>query len=136
KLACATCHKLGSEGVNFGPDLSDVFKRFNNDRADVLRQILEPSLVISNRYQNVQFDLKSDDTLIGIVLKDDADSITIQSGPSDSLIKTFKKSDVASQRPSTSSVMPLGLLNTLSKEEVFDLLAYLESGGKPHEHQH
>jgi putative heme-binding domain-containing protein len=136
KLACATCHKLGPEGVNFGPDLSDVFKRFNNDRADVLRQILEPSLVISNLYQNVQFDLKSDDTLIGIVLKEDADSVTIQSGPSDSLIKTFKKSDIASQRPSTSSVMPLGLLNTLSKEEVFDLLAYLESGGKPHEHQH
>jgi len=37
----------------FGPDLSDVFARYNNNRADVLRQILEPSLVISNRYQEL-----------------------------------------------------------------------------------
>lgn len=136
KLACATCHKFGADGVNFGPDLTDLFKRFNNDRAEVLRQILEPSLVISNRYQNISFDLNNDESLLGMVMREDADTVTIQSGPSDALVKTLKKSDVASRRPSSFSPMPTGLLNSLSKEEIFDLLAYLESGGKPHTHQH
>jgi hypothetical protein len=52
------------------------------------------------------------------------------------LIQTLKRSDIKTQQPKASSPMPLGLLNTLSKEEIFDLLAWLESGGKlpPHEH--
>jgi cytochrome c peroxidase len=72
KLACATCHKLGQEGINYGPDLSDVFKRYENDRAAVLRQILEPSLVISNRYRNFEFDLKNDEPILGMIVKEDA----------------------------------------------------------------
>ncbi|MBI3850480.1 MAG: c-type cytochrome [Verrucomicrobia bacterium] len=137
KLACASCHKLGADGVNFGPDLTDVLKRYNNNRAEVLRQILEPSLVISNRYRNVQFELKNGDEMLGMVVKEDADTLTVQTGPSDALIQTLKKSDVKSQQPQGSSPMPLGLLNLLSKEEIFDLLAYLESGGnlRPHKHE-
>jgi putative heme-binding domain-containing protein len=136
KLACASCHKLGQEGVNYGPDLTDVFKRYKNDRVEVLRQILEPSLVITNRYRNFQFELKNGDEVLGMIVKEDAESLTVQTGPSDALIQTLKKSDVKAQQPQSSSPMPLGLLSTLSKEEIFDLLACLESGGKlqPHEH--
>ena len=138
KLACAGCHKLGPEGINYGPDLTDILKQYQNNRAEVLRQILEPSLVISNRYRSVQFELKNGDELLGMIVKEDAENLTVQSGPSDALIQTLKKSDIKTQQPQASSPMPLGLLNLLSKEEIFDLLAYLESGGKlqPHEHQH
>jgi len=136
KLACASCHKLGQEGINYGPDLTDVFKRYNQERAEVLRQVLEPSLVISNRYRNVEFDLKNDEPVLGMIVKEDGESVTVQTGPSDSLIQTLKKSDIKAQQPKASSPMPLGLLNLLSKDEIFDLLAWLESGGKlpPHEH--
>lgn len=137
KLACASCHKLGGEGVNYGPDLSDLLKRFNNDRAEVLRQILEPSLVISNRYRNVSFNLKDGEEATGIILKEDAAGVTIQSGPSDSLIQTISKSDIAEQKPKDLSPMPMGLLNPLSKEEILDLLAWIESGGNTsHAHPH
>jgi putative heme-binding domain-containing protein len=136
KLACATCHKLGQEGINYGPDLTDVFKRYANDRATVLRQILEPSLVISNRYRNFEFDLKNDEPVLGLILKEDADSVTVQTGPSEGLIQTLKKSDIKAQQPKPSSPMPLGLLNTLAKEEILDLLAWLESGGHPAPHEH
>lgn len=138
RLACASCHKLGPEGINYGPDLTDVLKRFGNDRAELLRQILEPSLVISNRYRNVEFELKADEPVLGMVLTEDATSLTVQTGPSDSLIQTLKKSEITAQHPKPSSPMPLGLLNQLSKEEVFDLLAWLESSGSlaPHDHVH
>lgn len=138
KLACAACHKLGAEGIPYGPDLTDVLARFNKDRAEVLRQILEPSLVISNRYRNFEFELKSGEPVFGMIVSEEPDKLMVQTGPSDALIQTLPKAEIQAQHPQGSSLMPLGLLNTLSKEEIFDLLAFMESAGKPptHEHKH
>jgi putative heme-binding domain-containing protein len=136
KLACAQCHKLGGEGNNYGPDLSDVFKRYHNDRLELLRQILEPSLVISNRYVNYQFELKNGESMLGMIVKEEPDQLVIQTGPSDALIQTIKKSEIKERQPQSSSAMPIGLLYTLSKEQIFDLLAYLESGGTVASHAH
>jgi putative heme-binding domain-containing protein len=136
KLACSQCHKLGKEGNSYGPDLSDVFARYKNDRAEVLRQILEPSLVISNRYINYQFELKNGDSILGLIVKEDADDLMVQTGPSDALIQTIKKSEIKERQPQSSSPMPIGLLSSLSKEQILDLLAYLESGGKMPTHEH
>ncbi|MDB6037426.1 MAG: hypothetical protein JWM99_1267 [Verrucomicrobiales bacterium] len=137
-LGCAQCHKLGVEGVDYGPQLTDVFKRYNNDRAQVLHQILEPSLVISNRYRTIEFEMKDGEPVLGMIIKEDPQTVTIQTGPSDALIQTLKSPDIKSRQPQKSSVMPVGLLNTLSKDQIFDLLAYLEAGGKiePHDHSH
>jgi putative heme-binding domain-containing protein len=136
KLACAQCHKLGPEGSAYGPDLSDVFKRYNNDRTEVLRQVIEPSLVITNRYRNYEFELKNGDSVTGMIVKEDADNVSVQTGPSDALIQPLKTSEIRERQPQTSSTMPLGLLNSLSKEQILDLLAYLEAGGNPQPHAH
>ena len=138
KLACVSCHKLGAEGANYGPELTDVFKRYNNDRVELLRQIIEPSLVITNRYRNYEFELKDGESVFGMILKEDGELVSVQTGPADTLVQTLKKSDIQAQRLQSSSLMPVGLLNTLSKEEIFDLLAWLETGGnlQAHQHQH
>jgi putative heme-binding domain-containing protein len=135
-LACAQCHRLGPEGGNYGPDLTDVFKRYQNDRAGVLRHILEPSALITDRYRNIEFELKDGETLLGMVVKEEADSLIIQTGPSDALIQTLKKSDIKERKPLSSSPMPIALLNTLSKDQILDLLAYLESNGNVQPHAH
>jgi hypothetical protein len=47
-------------------------------------------------------------------------------------VKTeVKKSDVAKRAVAKVSMMPEGLVNTLTKDEILDMLAYIESGGKP-----
>jgi putative heme-binding domain-containing protein len=92
--------------------------------------------VIEDRYRNFSFDVKNGEPVLGIILKEDNEDITIQTGPADSLIQTLKKSEIQQRRPQTSSPMPVGLLSSLSKPEIFDLLAYLESGGKPPSHEH
>ena len=138
KLACASCHKLGPEGASFGPELTSVFTQYQNDSKNVLRQILEPSLVISNNYRNFQFELRNGDEASGLVVKEEGDLITVQSGAAASLVQTIKKSDVKSQQPQRSSIMPSGLLNQLSSDEILDLLAFVKSGGAmpAHEHKH
>jgi putative heme-binding domain-containing protein len=82
--------------------------------------------------------MKDGEPILGMILKEDPQTVTLQTGPSDALIQTVKTSDIKSRREQKSSVMPLGLLNALSKDQIFDLLAYLESGGKAatHIHQH
>ena len=124
------------EGNNFGPELTDVFQRYKNDHVEVLRQILEPSLVIADRYRNFEFELKDGETVSGMIVKEDNETVTIQSGPSDALIQSLKKSELKARRPQNSSLMPLGLLNALTKDQIFDVLAYVESGGKVPAHVH
>jgi putative heme-binding domain-containing protein len=136
KLACIQCHKLGDDGYNYGPELTYVFKRYNNDRASILQQILEPSKIIDERYRNFNLELNNGDSVVGMILKDDGEKLTIQSGPADSLIQLLKKSEIRRRRPLASSPMPVGLLNALSKGQIFDLLAYLQSGGSVSSHEH
>src|SRR6185369_12437896 len=85
KLACVQCHQLGDQGYNYGPNLTDVFTRYKNDRASVLQQILEPSKIVDDRYRNFTFELKGDEPLTGMILKADTETITVQTGPADSL---------------------------------------------------
>jgi putative heme-binding domain-containing protein len=136
KLACIQCHKLGDQGYAYGPNLTDVFARYKNDRASILDQILEPSKVIDDRYRNFNLEIRGGEPVTGMVLKEDAETITIQTGPADSLLQVLKKSDILKRSPQPSSPMPVGLLNALSKEQILDLLAYLECGGNVPAHQH
>jgi putative heme-binding domain-containing protein len=138
KLACVQCHKLGPQGYAYGPDLTDVFVRYTNDRPAILQQVLEPSKIIADRYRNFRFELKNGEPVLGMVLKEDSENVTVQSGPADSLIQNLKVSEIVQRIPQESSPMPLGLLNSLSKEQVLSLLSYLETGGKDtrHEHRH
>ena len=138
QLSCRQCHRVGTDGYAYGPDLTEVFQRWKGDSAMVLQQILEPSKVIEDRYRPVNFELKDGEELTGMILKEEGEMLRIQTGPADTLIQTLKKSDIQACQPQQSSVMPVGLLNTLSKEQILDLLAYLESRGNilPHHHAH
>jgi len=72
-----------------------------------------------------------------MVLKEDNQNLTIQTGPADSLIQVLHKSEIQKRHGQASSPMPIGLLNALSKGQIFDLLAYLQSGGRAvQEHHH
>ena len=103
---------------------------------EVLQQILEPSLVIADRYRVYDLELKDGDELSGMIVREDAETMTLQTGPTSNLIRTLKKLDIKQQTRRPTSLMPAGLLNSLSKEEIFDLLAFLKSGGGPGDHEH
>jgi putative heme-binding domain-containing protein len=110
----------------------------NNDRSALLTSILEPSKTIADRYRNYVFELNDGDELVGMIVKEESDTVTVQTGPSDTLIQPVKKSNIKKRDPQSSSLMPLGLVYMLTKEQILDLLAYIESGGNvpAHAHQH
>ena len=122
------CHRFGSEGGSVGPDLTAVSSRFK--RHDILESILLPSKVISEQYMNQIVRTKGGDVIEGRVLEETDSKLVIQPNPLKPDKITVEKSEVKSRGPSKLSPMPEGLVNTFTKEEIFDLIAYLESAGK------
>jgi putative heme-binding domain-containing protein len=125
---CLQCHQFGPErGGNIGPDITAVGNRFN--RHDLLESIIHPSKAISEQYASYVLNLKDGEFIIGQIVAENANAYTIVTDAVTGAREEIPKNKVTSREISPVSLMPPGLLNTLSKEEILDLLAYLESGG-------
>jgi putative heme-binding domain-containing protein len=124
---CITCHVMKGQGGKIGPDLTEISKKFKGK--DLLVQILEPSKVIDPAFQQHTFKLK-DGRVISGTIKETGDSIEVNNNPMipNSIVK-ISKGEVTIRKPSTLSPMPEGLVSTLTKDEIVDLLSYLEAGG-------
>jgi putative heme-binding domain-containing protein len=127
---CDRCHRLNGAGAAYGPDLSAVGHRFG--RRDLLEQILDPSKVVDEKFRLVQFETRSGKTLTGRVVGGDEKSLLIGTDPfAPRATVRVKLEEIESQSESTISAMPAGLIDSFSKEEILDLLAYLQAGGNP-----
>ncbi|HKB41514.1 MAG TPA: HEAT repeat domain-containing protein [Gemmataceae bacterium] len=122
KAQCLKCHKYGKEGEGVGPDLTDVSKRFK--RADILEAVYYPSKVISDQYRSTTFITKKGQQVNGLAAPQ-GDTISVLQ--SDGTRVTLKKSEIDQQFASLISVMPDKLLDLLTREEIADLFAFLES---------
>jgi hypothetical protein len=128
--ACVRCHRFAGEGGAVGPDLTSVGGRFGV--REILEATIEPSKVISDQYQPTVFDLVNGDTVVGYVANYSSGKIKVVEDmlkPGD--FTDVKVADISSRSPSPVSMMPPGLLNTLTAAEVQDLVAYLRGGGDP-----
>jgi len=125
---CLACHRLGNDGGAIGPDVTAVSSRFT--RADVLSSIVEPSKVVSEQYQNTTVFKNDGDDVTGRLLEETGGTLVLLTDALKNLKVEIKSSDVQEKRPSKLSPMPEGLVNTLTKDEILDLLAYIESGGR------
>ncbi|MFO0818049.1 MAG: c-type cytochrome [Pirellulales bacterium] len=124
---CSACHRYGDQGGAIGPDLTAVSTRFK--RQDLLESITEPSKVLSEQYMNTAIETKGGQVIIGRVVEETPQKVVVRPNPLEDKTVTIEKSEIESRSPSKLSPMPVGLLNTFSKEDFLDLLAYMESLG-------
>lgn len=127
KAQCAKCHRHGNLGDTLGPDLTAVSRRFT--RREILESILFPSHVISSQYAAKILITVDGRTLSGLVT-DGTDGEKIVLRP-DGTKTILAEEEIEALRPSKTSSMPEGLLDTLSLEEIADLFAYLGVAPKP-----
>jgi hypothetical protein len=119
---------MGPRGGVLGPDLTSIASRFS--RRDMLLSIVEPSRVVDDAYRRVQVVTAAGRVVAGQVIpSQDYRSATLTIATEDNERIEIPKSDVESYTVSPISVMPEKLLNTLSRDEILDLLAFLEAGG-------
>lgn len=123
KGQCYNCHYMYDKGGSFGPDLTTAGNSFSAE--DLLTAILEPSKDISSRFQATKFTLKNDDFIVGRIANENTDNYVLQLGYEPSNTEELYKSEVIKTEPSDISEMPQGLINTMNREEVLDLLYFI-----------
>ncbi|MCB1120215.1 MAG: HEAT repeat domain-containing protein [Verrucomicrobiae bacterium] len=123
KVACATCHAIGYVGGDLGPELSSVGKI--RSKRDLLEAIVHPSASFVRSYEPVILT-KNDGTVLSGIIKDEGnEELLLAVGPGANL--TVPRNEVKDIGPSPVSLMPPGMNFVLNKQELADLLAYLQS---------
>lgn len=118
---CAGCHVLFEEGRAVGPNLTGS-QRNNLDY--VLENVFDPSAVVGRDFRLTTIATTDGRVLTGIITEEAAESLTLKTPKDDVLIA---KSEIEDQKQSLISMMPEGLFEKLSDEEITNLIAYLAS---------
>lgn len=116
---CFKCHSVGGGGAKIGPDLVNLVHR---DYASLVRDIFNPSFGINPDYIGHVIALKDGRVLTG-VLQTDGDQLLL--GDEKGVVTKLAKSDVESMAVSKTSVMPTGIAQKLTADQMKDLLTYL-----------
>jgi putative membrane-bound dehydrogenase-like protein len=117
---CSRCHRVEGRGVNLGPDLSNVGR---NERQFIVESILQPSAVVAPHYTAWRIETKDGKVRTGMLTGTNLDEYTYLDEKGN-LFKVLTP-DVVEARPLATSIMPTGLIDRLTDQELRDLLAYL-----------
>jgi putative heme-binding domain-containing protein len=124
---CATCHRLENVGVEVGPDLVSALR--NKTAEGLLVDILDPSREVDPRYLNYQVTTKQGRILSGMIAAETATSLTLRRA--EKAEDTVLRTQVEEIQATPKSVMPEGLEMQLSKQDLADVIAYLQSQAAP-----
>jgi putative heme-binding domain-containing protein len=124
---CLNCHQLFGEGAKIGPDITAADRK----NLDVLlTNIIDPSAVIREGYQQYLVTTVDGRVLSGLLAENDAEKTTILDAKG--VRTTLNQKDIDSLTRAETSLMPEGLLDPLLDQELRDLFAYLRSEpGRP-----
>ncbi|MCS6850959.1 MAG: GDSL-type esterase/lipase family protein [Gemmataceae bacterium] len=125
---CVACHRLEGVGNQFGPDLTQIDPKWTP--IDILKELLDPSARINEKFQSHTFLLTSGKVVTGLVLEETKEAVKVIENP---LAKTeplvLKVADIEERQKSPISMMPKGLLDKLTRDEILDLIAYVLAKG-------
>jgi putative heme-binding domain-containing protein len=126
--SCVACHKLGDEGADFGPELAKLSKEMT--ALEITRHILEPSLRIEEKYRSNTILTDDGRSLTGLVIEETPTEVAIVENPlAQAAAVRIPKSSIDERTVSPVSIMPKGLLDKLTRDEVLDLVAYVAARG-------
>ena len=129
---CIRCHRYLGDGGATGPDLTNVAGRFSYK--DMAEALIEPSKVVSDQYRAATILTTKGKVITGRILNSSDGNLTVLIDPVDATkVVEIPADEVDEVTPSKVSLMPKDLVDTLSADELLDLLAYLYSRGNPND---
>lgn len=118
---CAACHKMNNEGGEIGPDLTGSNR---TNTVFLLSNILDPSADLQDAYKLVVITTQDGRTYSGNIVHETDRSLTLRVIGQEPVV--INHSQILSKTVSEKSMMPEGLLDNLTDEEVIDLFAYMK----------
>jgi putative membrane-bound dehydrogenase-like protein len=123
KAACSSCHAIGYLGGKIGPDLTKIGE-IRTER-DLLESIIAPSASFVRSYEPMTVATTDGRVLSGLVKKDAPDELVLTIAADQEA--RVPRGEVEEIRPATVSVMPAGLDQQLTPQELADLVAFLKA---------
>lgn len=123
RTACSTCHRMGYLGGDIGPDLTSI-GTVRSER-DLLEAVLYPSASLVRSYEPWIAETRDHEEYSGVLRRDTPDEVVLATGPGAEV--RLARADIVQLRPGGLSVMPAGLEEQLTRQELADLLAFLKN---------
>ena len=120
---CSRCHRIQNTGAQIGPDLTSVSRRYN--RRALLESIIHPSEQIDPKYTLTTYALDDGKIYTGRVDGVNSKSLTLETDPIRQTKVTIQRNAIEATSAAKASPMPAGLLDSFSRDEIRDLLAFL-----------
>jgi len=127
QTTCASCHRVQGQGQWIGPDLSTIGTKYGKD--ELLRSILNPSASIGYSFRSLVLGLTDGRAITGLAVEDSPERVVVKTADGQRI--TIRPGDIEDRKTSDVSLMPEGLAQTMSDQQLVDLLAYLSTLRKP-----
>lgn len=122
RAGCAKCHRIGSRGNAFAPNLTNLGTRAA--AATVAESILKPSAVITEGFHSVAVVTDSGQTYSGFIKQESG--LNVELVQADGRVVTIPRTSIEARRRQQISVMPEGLAKQLSAQQVADLVKFIK----------
>jgi putative heme-binding domain-containing protein len=117
---CASCHRAGSEGFPVGPDLASVT---GNGKEKLLASILDPNAEVAAASVAYAVETKDGDSFLGVLAGDNPLAVLLRVPNGESV--RIPRENIVSMKASGQSLMPEGLAEGLTAQEMADLLEFI-----------
>lgn len=123
KATCATCHLVDGEGIDFGPDLTEIGDKLSVE--GMYEAILYPNNSISHGFHGVVITQEDDTQYGGYIVSETDQSVSLRMPGG--VTQEIASSEIKKREEMEQSLMPPGLAAILATQELADLVAYLRS---------
>lgn len=119
---CSACHTHNGTGGKVGPDLTGI----RNQPADaILLHFLVPNYEVAPNYQTLSIVTQDGHSFSGLLAAETESSLVLRTAVGTE--ETVLRKNITSLNASGVSLMPDGLEQTMTKEDVGNLVAFLKS---------
>ncbi|MEE3369494.1 MAG: PVC-type heme-binding CxxCH protein [Planctomycetota bacterium] len=123
RSACSGCHRVNKQGGSIGPDLSTIARV--RTRRDLLESVVYPGMTIANGFETYAVLTEEGRILEGVIQRATSRAIVLRDAQRAET--TVYREEIQNLSRQTSSIMPEGLDQTLTTQQLSDLLAFLLS---------
>jgi putative heme-binding domain-containing protein len=121
--SCIACHTDADGQTLKGPHLVEIGKRYS--AAELVESVLKPSAKIAQGYETYTFTMADGRVLTGFIVSESASTVQIRE--TSGIQRALKQTEIDARQRQDQSMMPVGLANNLTPEQLADLIAYLQS---------
>ena len=117
---CASCHRLGGQGFNLGPDLASVR---SNGKEKLLTSLLDPNREVAPQFASYTIETKHGESIAGIIASESATAVLLRQA--NGVEKETARKNIVTMQSQGQSLMPEGLEEGLSAQDMADLLEFI-----------